>query len=57
VLKLLAAEHIDPRQARIFLDEGVIGSHLENLERNDGYKGFNQRGIDDIISRTDPRRA
>jgi hypothetical protein len=35
---------------------GAIGSHLENLERNDGYKGFNQSGVSDIIARTDPRK-
>lgn len=34
---------------------GAIGSHLENLERNDGYKGFNQKGVSEIIARTDPR--
>ncbi len=57
VMRLLATEQIDPRQARIFLDEGVIGSHLENLERNHGFKGFNQTGVDQIISATDPRKA
>ena len=40
-----------------FRREGVIGSHLENLERGDGFKGFNQTGINDIIARTDPRTA
>jgi hypothetical protein len=29
---------------------------LEILERNDGYKGFNQTGINEIILETDPRR-
>lgn len=43
-------------QADRFLAEGAIGSHLENLERNQGYKGFNQSGVSDIIARTDPRR-
>jgi len=57
VMKLLAANLIDAHQARTFLDQGVIGSHLENLERNDGFKGFNQAGVDHIISRTDPRIA
>jgi hypothetical protein len=56
VMKLLAAELIDPRQARLFIDEGALGSHLENLERNDGFKGFNQTGVDEIISATDPRK-
>ena len=36
---------------------GAIGSHLENLERRNGYKGFNQKGVSDIIERTDPRKA
>jgi hypothetical protein len=35
--------------------QGALGSHLEILERNDGYKGFNQTGISQIIRRTDPR--
>ena len=37
-------------------DQGAVGSHLEILERNDGYKGFNQTGINEIIRDTDPRR-
>jgi hypothetical protein len=43
-------------QAARFRAEGALGSHLEILERNDGYKGFNQTGINDIIRRTDPRK-
>jgi len=43
-------------QAHEFLVQGAVGSHLENLERNDGYKGFNQTGVSDIIARTDPRK-
>lgn len=46
---------INPEQAERFRLSGVTGSHLEVLERNDGYKGFNQTGISDIIARTDPR--
>jgi hypothetical protein len=52
----LRAGWIDEQQADEFRSHGAIGSHLEILERNDGYKGFNQRGISDIIHRTDPRR-
>lgn len=37
-------------------DQGAIGSHLEILQRMDGYKGFNQTGISEIISATDPRK-
>lgn len=46
---------IDESQAETFREKGAIGSHLEILERNDGYKGFNQTGISEIILRTDPR--
>ncbi len=55
--RLLAAGRITAEQAERFRREGVIGSHLEILERNEGYKGFNQTGISDIIQRTDPRRV
>lgn len=48
---------ITPDQANQFLTQGALGSHLEVLQRNDGYKGFNQKGISEIISATDPRRA
>jgi hypothetical protein len=54
----LLAEHlISPEQAERFRREGALGSHLEILERNQGYKGFNQTGISEIIRDTDPRRA
>jgi hypothetical protein len=51
----LAAGYITEKQAHQFATRGAIGSHLEILERNDGYKGFNQTGISQIIRRTDPR--
>jgi hypothetical protein len=44
-------------QADTIRRQGAIGSHMEILERNQGYKGFNQTGIDEIIAQTDPRRA
>ena len=53
---LLASGLINQQQAELFKREGALGSHLENLERNDGFKGFNQQGVSDIIARTDPRR-
>ena len=53
---LLESGHITATQAAQFRSEGAIGSHLENLERNDGFKGFNQTGINEIILATDPRR-
>ncbi len=53
---MLAAGYITESQASGFRKDGALGSHLENLERNDGFKGFNQQGVSDIISRTDPRK-
>lgn len=57
VERLRAQNLITDEQARQFLASGALGSHLEILQRNDGYKGFNQTGISEIISATDPRRA
>lgn len=54
---MLAAKGlITPDQAAAFKKDGALGSHLENLERNDGFKGFNQQGVSDIINRTDARK-
>jgi len=55
--RLLAAKRITFEQAQQFSNNGAIGSHLEILQRDDGYKGFNQHGISEIISATDPRRT
>jgi hypothetical protein len=55
--RLQSAGRITAEQAERFGREGALGSHLEILERNDGYKGFNQTGISEIITRTDPRRT
>ncbi len=46
---------ITSEQGARFAEFGVVGSHMEVLERNDGYRGFNQTGINDIIRKTDPR--
>jgi hypothetical protein len=47
---------ITAEQAAQFRANGAIGSHLENLERNEGFKGFNQKGVSEIIAKTDPRK-
>ena len=57
VERLRATGRITEAQAQQFLSQGALGSHLEILQRDDGYKGFNQNGINEIISATDPRRA
>jgi hypothetical protein len=53
--RLLKDGRITVEQAARFREHGAIGSHLENLERNQGFKGFNQTGVSEIIARTDPR--
>ncbi len=56
IQRLLDARLITTKQAEQFREQGALGSHLENLERNDGFKGFNQTGVSEIISATDPRK-
>jgi hypothetical protein len=48
--------HIGAAEAEDFRVRGAISAHYENIERNDGYKGFNQPGIDGVLSVLDPRR-
>lgn len=55
--RLLAAGAITAAQAEAFRRDGALGSHLEILERNHGFKGFNQHGVSEIIAATDPRGA
>jgi hypothetical protein len=50
-----AAGFVTDEQAERFAKHGALGSHLETLERNEGYKGFNRTGISQIIRQTDPR--
>jgi hypothetical protein len=52
---LLQRGLIDQAQFDKFLKEGAIGSHLENLQRKGGFKGFNQKSVSVIIQATDPR--
>lgn len=53
--KLLKDGVITEEQAIQFKSEGSVGSHLENLQRREGYKGFNQKNVSFIIQATDPR--
>ncbi len=48
---------ITAAQAAQFAASGALGAHLELIERNQGFRGFNQTGVDAIIGATDPRRA
>jgi hypothetical protein len=54
---LLAKKLITVEQAESFLKNGAVGSHLENLQRKGGFKGFNQKSVSVIIEATDPRAA
>jgi hypothetical protein len=56
IAAVLATGQISPQQAEQIRRDGAIGSHLENLERNEGFKGFNQKGVSEIIAKTDPRK-
>jgi len=56
VNRLLREHKISKEEAEKFLQKGAIGSHLENLERREGYKGFNRKNVSSIIRKTDPRR-
>ena len=54
--RLLAKNLISREQFQQFIKDGAIGSHLENLQRRGGYKGFNQKSVSVIITETDPRK-
>ena len=54
--KLEKEGHINAEMAENFRLHGAIGSHFENLERNEGFKGFNQPGIDAVLRVIDPRK-
>ena len=47
--------HIRPERQGFFEQIGAIGSHLELIERRQGFKGFNQNSVSVIIKATDPR--
>lgn len=52
---LAAAGHIGADEAERLRLDGSIVTHLENIERNDGFKGFNRDGIDSVLRKLDPR--
>ena len=52
---LALAAQIDEVQRARLAEKGTVGSHLETIQRREGFKGFNQQTVSDIIRRTDPR--
>ena len=57
VRRLVEGSLLTEQRAEIFLETGAVGSHLENIQRREGYKGFNRKNVSAIIRETDPRRA
>ena len=55
--RLLSDGLITREQFEQFLREGALGSHLENLQRHGGFKGFNQKSVSAVIAATDPRKS
>jgi hypothetical protein len=55
IQRLLDRKLITSEQAESFRRTGAVGSHLENLQRRGGFKGFNQKSVSVIIEATDPR--
>jgi hypothetical protein len=53
--RLADESSVTAQQRAKFQAEGAIGSHLESLERNQGFKGFNKSSVTKIIQATDPR--
>ena len=54
---LLANGQITSDQAAMFRSRGAAGSHLEILQRWEGFKGFNKTGVSSIILATDARNV
>lgn len=52
---LVAAGHLAAEKAQEFAHVGAAGSHLENLQRREGFKGFNQHSVSITMKATDPR--
>ncbi|MEP6755401.1 MAG: hypothetical protein ABJA67_07865, partial [Chthonomonadales bacterium] len=55
--KLVVRGAISKEQAEKFATVGAPGSHLEILQRWEGFKGFNKTGVSSIIRDTDARLA
>ncbi|MGC4044904.1 MAG: hypothetical protein QM758_14010 [Armatimonas sp.] len=53
---LVTAGHITAEQSEKFATEGALGSHLEILQRWEGFKGFNKTAVSSIIRDTDARK-
>src|SRR4051812_13005161 len=52
---LIETGGLHPKKAAEFVARGAPGSHLENLARRGGFKGFNQANVSVTMRATDPR--
>jgi hypothetical protein len=53
--ELIKKQQVTPEAAESFKLKGAVGSHIENIQREDGYKGFSQKEVSSIIKETDPQ--
>jgi hypothetical protein len=56
ILDMHDSKRITPEQHDRFKKKPAIGSHVEIIERNLGFAGFNQDSVSVIIKATDPRK-
>ncbi len=56
IADLLRRDHLSGTTAERFVEQGVVGSHLEIIQRSQGFKGFEQKKVSSIIAKTDPSR-
>lgn len=54
VERLLRERLITDEQSAKFMRLGALGSHLETIQRDQGFKGFNQSSVSAIIRMTNP---
>jgi hypothetical protein len=53
---LLQNGSISEEMAKKFSEDGAVGSHLENLQRRLGFKGFNQQAVSGVIKELNPEK-
>ncbi len=53
---LLRRGAVTKEQYNEFLRNGAVSGHLENIQRDHGFKGFNQESVSAILKATDPRK-
>jgi len=54
LILLLNKRQLSEEQAAAFGRNGAVASHLEDIQRGQGFKGFNQNSVSAIIKWTNP---